>query len=161
MTTAFLYDDRFLEHNPGAGHPERRERLERTIGHLRSLDWFDQLSQVETRTAERRWIEGTHSANLIERAASACSNGAPFLDVADVGISAGSYDIARLAAGGVLQLADAIAGGVANNGFALSRPPDHHAEHNITLNFYLFNNIAISAQYLQQHHNLNKIIIVN
>ena len=24
MTTAFLYDERFLEHNPGAGHPERR-----------------------------------------------------------------------------------------------------------------------------------------
>jgi len=161
MTTAFLYDERFLEHNPGAGHPERRERLERTISHLRNVDWFQALHQVPTRTAERRWVEGTHSGNLIDRAAFACANDAPYLDVADVGISKSSYDIALLAAGGVLQLADALATGQVDNAFALSRPPGHHAEHDMALGFCLFNNIAIGARYLQAAHGMDKIVIVD
>ena len=161
MTTAFLYDERFLEHDPGSGHPERRERLERTITHLRGLDWFQGLSQIPARTAERRWIEQTHSSQLIDRAAAACARGAPYLDVADVGISAASYDIALLAAGGILQLADTLAAGEANNAFALSRPPGHHAERDMALGFCLFNNIAIGARYLQAEHGMEKVVIVD
>ena len=72
MATAFLYDERFLGHDPGAGHPERRERLERTIGHLRSLDWYPELQQAAPRTAERQWLETTHAPSLIARAEAAC-----------------------------------------------------------------------------------------
>lgn len=161
MTTAFLYDDRFLNHNPGAGHPERRERLETTIGHLQTQPWFERLQQVAPEPVEREWLQTTHSDDLIDRAQSACRQGAPFLDVADVGISAESYDIACLAAGGVLKLADQIATGQAANAFALTRPPGHHAEHDMALGFCLFNNIAIAARYLQRHHGLDKIAILD
>jgi acetoin utilization deacetylase AcuC-like enzyme len=161
MSTAFLYDERFLDHNPGTGHPERRERLERTIAHLRGLDWFSTLVQVEPQLVERRWLETTHSEALIERALTACRNGDAYLDVADVGICADSYDIARLAAGGVLRLADSIVSGDSHNAFALSRPPGHHAEHDMALGFCLFNNIAICARYLQTAHGLDKIAIVD
>ena len=161
MTTAFLYDDRFLQHDAGIGHPERKERLERTIRHLREQPWFAGLTEVAPCPAEREWLQTTHADNLISRAEAACRQQAPFLDVADVGICADSFDIALLAAGGMLELADRVAAGDADNGFALSRPPGHHAEHDMALGFCLFNNIAITARYLQHRHGLDKIVIID
>lgn len=40
----------------------------------------------------------------------------------------GSYDIARLAAGGVIAATEAVVSGRVRNAYALVRPPGHHAE---------------------------------
>lgn len=106
MTTGILYDDRFLDHDAGAGHPERRERLESAIKYLRGQPWFSELSAISPRVAEREWIEQIHDDQYIRRAGEACRRGLPFLDVADVGICADSCDVAYLAAGGAMELAD-------------------------------------------------------
>ena len=161
MATALLYDDRFLDHHAGPGHPERRERLERSIAHLRGLPWYDRLHPARPRIADRSWIETTHSSALVRRAEEACAGGVPFLDVADVGICPDSYQVALLAAGGALELADLVAGGQASNAFGLMRPPGHHAERDMALGFCLFNNVAIAARYLQRFHGLDKILILD
>ena len=161
MTTGFVYDERFLEHHAGPHHPERPERLERTIAHLRGEAWFDILRPVPAAPCDRTWLESVHAGDLIDRAREACRRGLPYLDVADVGICRDSYDIALLAAGGALALADAVAQGEVDNGFALCRPPGHHAEHNAALGFCLFNNVAIGARYLQRRHGLDKILILD
>ena len=161
MTTGILYDDRFLDHDAGAGHPERRERLESAIKHLRGQPWFSELSAISPRAAEREWIEQVHDDQYIRRAGEACRRGLPFLDVADVGICADSCDIAYLAAGGAMELADKMLAGDIRNGFSLSRPPGHHAERNMALGFCLFNNVAVLARYLQKQHGLDKILILD
>ena len=161
MTTGFVYDDRFLEHDAGPHHPERRERLERTIAHLRRESWFGTLKPLAPSPCDRAWLESVHTGALVDRARDACRRGEPFLDVADVGICRDSYDIALLAAGGALALADGVARAEIDNGFALSRPPGHHAEHDLALGFCLFNNVAIAARYLQRRHGLDKILILD
>ena len=161
MTTGFLYDDRFLDHNAGPGHPERRERLTSTMAHLQAQPWFEQLHMLAPRTADEESIMRVHSADLIERARSACERQAPFLDVMDVGVSRDSFEVALLAAGGAEELADRVMAGEVNNAFALCRPPGHHAEHNQALGFCLFNNVAIAARYLQRQHGLDKILILD
>ena len=161
MTTGFLYDDRFLDHDAGVGHPERRERLESSMQFLRAQPWFAQLKPIGPRICEPEWIVAVHSADLVGRAEAACSSGLPYLDVADVGISRESYDIARLAAGGALELCDRVVSGEVDNAFALSRPPGHHAERDMALGFCLFNNVAIAARYLQKWHRLDKILILD
>ncbi len=161
MTTAFLYDDRFLDHNAGVGHPERKERLEYAIRHLRAQPWFGDLLAVEPKPCERRWIEEIHDGKYIDRASAACRDGLPFLDVADVGICEASCDVAYLAAGGALALADNVVSGEAQNGFSLSRPPGHHAERSLALGFCLFNNVAVLARYFQKQHGLDKILILD
>ena len=161
MTTGFLYDHRFLDHDAGHGHPERRERLTSTMSHLESCDWFGGLVRVDAVAADPAWIETVHDADYIARAQEACRAGAPFLDVADVGISRQSSDVARLAAGGALALADHIAAGDIENGFALCRPPGHHAEQAMAMGFCLFNNVAIAARYLQRAHGVDKVLILD
>ena len=123
MATGFLYDSRFLDHDAGRGHPERSERLVSTMAWLESRDWFDDLVRIDPVMADPAWIETVHDARYVARAEETCRSGAPFLDVADVGISRPSSDVARLAAGGALALADRIIAGDIENGFALSRPP--------------------------------------
>ncbi len=56
---------------------------------------------------------------------------------------------ALLAAGSGVHLADAILDGRLRNGFAMVRPPGHHAESDFAMGFCIFNNIAITARYLQ------------
>jgi acetoin utilization deacetylase AcuC-like enzyme len=51
--------------------------------------------------------------------------------------------------------------GEAENGFALIRPPGHHAESGEALGFCLFNNVAITAKYLKRRYGLEKILILD
>ena len=161
MKTAFASDPRFQNHATGQGHPERSSRLAHTLDHLETKEWFASLQTVDAVRCETEWLARVHHRQLIERARASCEQGLPYLDTPDVAISAESFEIARLAAGTVLNLADEVAHGRVDNGFALVRPPGHHAEHNAALGFCLFNNIAIAARYLQDQHGLEKILIVD
>jgi acetoin utilization deacetylase AcuC-like enzyme len=161
MATGFLYDARFLDHDAGAGHPERRERLSSTMAHLQAQTWFGELHMLAPRVAEETWVESVHSHDLVVRARNACEQTLPYLDVMDVGISRESFETALLAVGGAQTLADNVIAGKVDNAFALCRPPGHHAEHDQALGFCLFNNVAIAARYLQKEHGLDKILILD
>ena len=161
MKTGFLYDPVYLKHNTCAGHPECSERLISTIHYLKNQSWFDQLHTVTPRTAELEWLETVHDHNYINRAKQTCFAGVPFLDSMDVSICKESFDVALQATGGVLELADQLMDDKINNGFALIRPPGHHAETNMALGFCLFNNVAILARYLQKQHGIDKVLILD
>ena len=161
MTTGFLYHPAFLEHDTGVGHPECSERLTAAMKFLENQPWFADLTRISSREAERKWVQEVHQDDYIGRAEEACRLGVPYLDVADVSISSKSYQIALLAAGGALELADQMLSGEIDNGFGLIRPPGHHAEKNMALGFCLFNNVAILARYLQKRYGLDKILILD
>lgn len=159
--TGFTYDPLFLEHDPGRGHPESPARLTAVLDHLQVLPWFGGLKKVAPRAAQEEWLRKIHSADYIQRAKEACEWGLRILDTPDVGISEKSYEAALLAAGAGLELADQMMAGKIRNGFALLRPPGHHAEESAAMGFCLFNNIAILTRYLQERHNLEKVLILD
>jgi len=68
-----------------------------------------------------------------------------------------------IAAGGALVLADAFMNKEIRNGFALVRPPGHHAMRVAHGNrgFCNINNEAIMIEHLRQQHNIKKIAIVD
>ena len=161
MTTGLLYDPVFLEHKTSPGHPECSERLNVSIQHLKQQSWFDSLTHLAPKTAELDWIESVHSLDYIKRAEATCQSGNDYLDSMDVSICPKSYDIARMATGAVLEIADKVINKDIENGLALIRPPGHHAEQDRALGFCLFNNVAILAKYLQQQYQLDKILIID
>jgi acetoin utilization deacetylase AcuC-like enzyme len=73
----------------------------------------------------------------------------------------GGFEIAALAAGGVLQAADSIVSGRVRNAYALLRPPGHHAESDHGFGFCIFNHGALAARHAQSQHRLGKIAIVD
>jgi acetoin utilization deacetylase AcuC-like enzyme len=65
------------------------------------------------------------------------------------------------AAGGLLELIKAVMEKRLLNGFALVRPPGHHAEHDRAMGFCLFNNVAIGARYAIRNFSLQRVLIVD
>lgn len=66
----------------------------------------------------------------------------------------------RLAVGNTIELAKNVIDGKLRNGFALVRPPGHHAT-NTPLAFCYFNNVSITAKFLKKYRNLQRIAIVD
>ncbi|KAG2458875.1 HDAC4 deacetylase, partial [Polypterus senegalus] len=72
-----------------------------------------------------------------------------------------SSSAARYAVGSVIELVFKVASGELKNGFAVVRPPGHHAEENTPMGFCYFNSVAIAAKLLQQRLSVSKILIVD
>ncbi|XP_044284894.1 histone deacetylase 9-like [Varanus komodoensis] len=72
-----------------------------------------------------------------------------------------SSGAARMAVGCVIELASKVASGELKNGFAVVRPPGHHAEESTAMGFCFFNSVAITAKYLRDKLNIGKILIVD
>jgi len=66
----------------------------------------------------------------------------------------------RLAIGNTIELSKYVLDGKLKNGFALVRPPGHHASQK-PLGFCYFNTVAITAKYLKKHRNIQRIAIVD
>ena len=54
-----------------------------------------------------------------------------------------------------------MAAGHVRNGFALVRPPGHHAEHQVAMGFCFFNSVAIAAKQLRNTQLADKILILD
>ena len=161
MATGFIFDEAFMSHHTGAGHPECAERLSATMAHLGALPLYDELKHFDALPADQEVIETSHSSAYLARARQTCAGGSAFLDELDVSVSEESYDIAVKAAGATLALAQGVINGEISNGFALVRPPGHHAEYDRAMGFCILNNVAILARYLQAEHGLDKVLILD
>ena len=72
-----------------------------------------------------------------------------------------TFEIALLAAGGVIEAARMVMAGELNNAFCAIRPPGHHAEVDKAMGFCYFNNIAIAARYIQKEWDIKRVGIVD
>ena len=159
--TGFLYDDIYLEHQTGSGHPESPQRLSAIVERLKDKGLHGQLFQLKSSPAPLEWITAVHSREYVERVRKSCLTGVKYLDSMDVLISQQSYDVAVAAVGGVLSTVDAVIGGEIENAFCAVRPPGHHAMEDKAMGFCIFNNIAIAARFIQKKHHLARILIVD
>nr|KAF6456316.1 histone deacetylase 5 [Rousettus aegyptiacus] len=72
-----------------------------------------------------------------------------------------SSSAVRMAVGCLVELAFKVAAGELKNGFAIIRPPGHHAEESTAMGFCFFNSVAITTKLLQQKLNVGKVLIVD
>jgi len=174
LKTGFVYDDIYLEHKTTPGHPESPQRLVAIVERLKASglysDGFDKplrgklttgLFALTPEPAAMEWIETVHSPHYIERVKTSCKNSIAYLDSLDTPISEKSYEVALMAAGGVLTAIDAVMQKEITNAFCAVRPPGHHAMKDRAMGFCIFNNIAIGTRYIQKKYNLQKVLIVD
>lgn len=159
--TAYLYDGAYIMHDTGDYHPECPARLVAINGKLKDAPFYNELIMIKARPAELNELKMIHSESYIRSVKNRITRGEEYLDSGDTAVSSWSYDAALLAAGGCLETADAIMKRDAENAFCAVRPPGHHAEYDYAAGFCIFNNVAIVARYLQTHHALKRIAIVD
>jgi acetoin utilization deacetylase AcuC-like enzyme len=156
-TTGIVKDKRYLEHDMGAYHVESPQRLAYIYRELDDLKGL--FEEIPPRQATREEITAVHDPKYVDRIAATAGYPEVHLD-ADTSTSARSYEVALLAAGGVLAAIDAVINGL-TNAFALVRPPGHHAERDRAMGFCIFNNVAIGAHYALSKHKIERVLIID
>ena len=128
--------------HPTGDYPERQERL-------RVLQ--EEFEFREAEPASEEDILRCHSSELLELVRGIARP--TFVD-ADTVASDTTYEAAMLAAGATIEA-------VRSDGFALVRPPGHHATPDRAMGFCFFDNVAIAAGYAEAELGVGRIAIVD
>jgi len=147
MVTQVAFSTAFDTHDT-PDHPENADRTAVMLDELSMSPLSSAVTMVAPEILPERLLYEVHSAEMIERVKEASLEGC-WIDL-DTYVSKNDYETARLAAGAVLQLSEAVVAGRISNGYALVRPPGHHASAERSMGFCLFNNAALAAHELSK-----------
>jgi len=145
----------------GAYHPESPARLEAIYSMLDKEDRENGFPIVPAREATEAEITAVHTPEYVGRIAQTADRGRLVSLDPDTSACPDTYQAAKLAAGGLLELVDAVQARSLDNGFALVRPPGHHAEADQARGFCIFNNVGIAAAHLLRRHGAERVLIVD
>uniref|UniRef100_A0A8D0E5G3 Histone deacetylase n=1 Tax=Salvator merianae TaxID=96440 RepID=A0A8D0E5G3_SALMN len=187
FTTGLVYDTLMLKHQCICGntnsHPEHAGRIQSIWSRLQETGLRSKCECIRGRKATLEELQTVHSeahtllygTNPLNRQKldskkllGSLTSAFVRLPCGGVGVDSDtiwnevhSFSAARLAVGCVIELVFKVATGELKNGFAVVRPPGHHAEESTPMGFCYFNSVAISAKLLQQRLNVNKVLIVD
>uniref|UniRef100_A0A674NTE6 Histone deacetylase n=1 Tax=Takifugu rubripes TaxID=31033 RepID=A0A674NTE6_TAKRU len=181
VSVGLVYDSLMQKHQCMCGntnnHPEHAGRIQSIWSRLQETGLRAQCECIRGRKATLEELQTVHSeAHVLLygtnplRQKLDCSITPMFVRLPCGGIGVDSDTIwnevhsssaARLAVGSVVELVFKVATQELKNGFAVVRPPGHHAEESTPMGFCYFNSVAIAAKLLQQRLNINKILIVD
>lgn len=187
FTTGLVYDTLMLKHQCTCGntnsHPEHAGRIQSIWSRLQETGLRGKCECIRGRKATLEELQTVHSeahtllygTNPLNRQKldskkllGSLTSVFVRLPCGGVGVDSDtiwnevhSSGAARLAVGCVVELVFKVATGELKNGFAVVRPPGHHAEESTPMGFCYFNSVAVAAKLLQQRLNVSKILIVD
>jgi len=154
----YFYPEGHSDHYE-SGHPERPERIEIIQAALQNAGLWDPYPKLQPFDLAVELLQEVHSPAYLNLLEMTCKRSG-HLDM-DTYTTPASWILAHRAAGGAAALASFIWEEKAKRGFALTRPPGHHATHGQGMGFCLMNNIAIATQYLIKNFGVERIAIVD
>jgi len=135
-----------LLHDTGPRHPERSQRVVAVLEGIHATGLA--IDEIEAPEITRSELALVHDPTYIEMIQAFCGLGGGALDM-DTFVSAESWQAALTASGGLRALVEELETRSDATGFAVSRPPGHHAMPNRAMGFCLFNNVAVVAALLR------------
>nr|XP_022309888.1 histone deacetylase 4-like isoform X7 [Crassostrea virginica] len=179
-TTGIAYDSIMQKHECTCGnhanHPENASRIQRIWSRLQETGLVNRCEKIKSRRATIEELQSCHSelhtilygTNPMHRHRLLDHVQFCILPCGGIGVDSDTvwnemhtYTAVRMAAGCVTELALRVANKELKNGFAVVRPPGHHAEANTPMGFCYFNSVAIAAKQLKEKSKVNKILIVD
>uniref|UniRef100_A0A8C8VQP4 Histone deacetylase n=1 Tax=Pelusios castaneus TaxID=367368 RepID=A0A8C8VQP4_9SAUR len=180
-----VYDTFMLKHQCMCGntniHPEHAGRIQSIWSRLQETGLLSKCERIRGRKATLDEIQTVHSEHHTLLYGTSPLNRQKldskkllgrrpwqFLPCGGIGVDSDtvwnemhSSSAVRMAVGCLVELAFKVASGELKNGFAVIRPPGHHAEESTAMGFCFFNSVAIATKLLQQKLSVGKILIVD
>lgn len=175
MSTAYLYDERCLWHNPGqfallapvggfvqpgAEHPDNPETKRRLHNLLQVSGLHQQLDKPELNLVSDEDLLRVHSKEYLSRLAEMSAGvggdageGAPF--------GVGGFEQAKVATSLVKTAIYSVMEGRSRNAYALSRPAGHHAERDRGRGFCLLANIPVAIESARAAFGIERVAILD
>lgn len=148
------------------GHPERPERVEEIKNALISADWWGDFEHMDPAELADDVLYAVHDPTYIDMLQEVCRRGG-HLD-GDTYTTTESWKLAVQSAGGAVSVASYVwrsantqPGGIRTRGFALTRPPGHHATPERGMGFCLLNNVALAAEHLLSEEGASRLAIID
>ena len=156
-----IFGDRaMLDHDPGPYHPESPDRLRAILAQLKDTVYQVENAPLAEADALKRVHDDGYVDAIFAQAGQACS-----LDP-DTHLSVGSVDAARYAAGAALAATEHVLQTPREDseivaGFALCRPPGHHAISQKAMGFCVFNNLAVGIERALMEPDIHRVLVVD
>jgi acetoin utilization deacetylase AcuC-like enzyme len=155
--TLLYTSPRFLDHRTGE-HPENAKRLEYVTAHLETTGLAERCTIPEWAPADNATLTAAHTPEMISRLEQLAERGG--MADPDTVVGRESVDVARIAAGAVVDAVNQVIDGNDPRALCLVRPPGHHALRDTAMGFCLFNNVAVGTQAALKH-DLNRVLVID
>jgi acetoin utilization deacetylase AcuC-like enzyme len=168
-TTGFVWDERFMLHQlkydfammDEPETPFEHAATKRRAFSLLSISGLlDHLDHVRARPATVAELTRVHSLDYVQRIETMAKAGGGEAGE-ETWFGSSGFEVASWAVGGCLELTDAIATGRVRNGYALVRPPGHHAERDAGRGFCLFANASLAIQHAREMHGFGRCVVID
>ncbi|XP_047221732.1 histone deacetylase 6 isoform X2 [Girardinichthys multiradiatus] len=166
--TGLVYSEIFTHHQNlwDLSHVERPDRVTFIMSELQRQKLLSLCVTVEPREATEEELLLVHTKHYIDAVKSTQTMTQTELQSLSerydsVYLHPESFQVCVTAVGSVLQLVDRVMTSELRTGFAVTRPPGHHAQANQPNGFCVFNNVAIAARYAQKRHAVSRVLIVD
>ncbi|XP_059189555.1 histone deacetylase 6 isoform X2 [Centropristis striata] len=166
--TGLVYSEIFTHHQNlwDSSHPESPDRVTSIMEELKRQDLLSHCTRVEPREAVEEELLLVHTKQYVDLMRSTQTMTQSELHSLSetydsVYFHPESFQVCVCAVGSVLQLVDQVMTSDLRNGFAVIRPPGHHAQSNVSNGFCVFNNVAIAARYAQRQYAARRVLIVD
>jgi acetoin utilization deacetylase AcuC-like enzyme len=124
---------------------------------INEMDILDIKDIYQPDIASEEDLLRVHTKEHVEYIQKFCEKGGGYIDF-DTAASPQSYETAKLSAGGAIKAAKLVLDGY-ESAYSVGRPPGHHATRNKAMGFCLFNNLAITLEYLRENKNIKRFLV--
>ena len=156
---AYVYAPSEVEHDL-PDHTENHLRIAAISRLLQQDGILERFLSIEATPVDPARLALVHDPEYVRLIEEYADQGGGYID-SDTYMQPASYEVALEAAGGGVNLTEAVLAGRVRRGFALIRPPGHHAGPRQAEGFCIFNNIAVAARVAQAEWQLDRILIID
>ena len=164
----FCFDERMLLHRDSKHvHQECPERAMSVYINLVLKDLIPKLIRIHCEEAKEEDILRVHTQDYLDKIKSISQNSKDKnitnhnLSEKDSYDNYATFESASLASGGLISICKNILSKKLDHGYAIIRPPGHHADMSTAKGFCIFNSVAIAVKYILNKNPKTKIAILD
>ena len=165
----FCFDERMLLHRDSKHvHQECPERAMSVYINLVLKELTNKLVRIQCEEAKEEDLLLVHTKEYIDKIKEISENNSKNKNITNHNLSEkdsydnfATFESAKLATGSLIEICKNILSKKIEHGYAIIRPPGHHADMSTAKGFCIFNSVAVAVKYILNKNNKTKIAVLD